>query len=271
MNERRSPGRWIGEQARLFFTAVMFMTRLPVPRWVGFQPEWLPRSTVYFPWVGVVVGLIAAGVYGLAAMAWPQPLPAVLALAAGVCVTGAFHEDGLADTFDGIGGGTDRERVLAIMADSRIGSYGMVALVLVIACKLAALSVLSTTTDWAVPRALVAAHVLARWSSLPLLWHYPYVRRTGGTGKPFAAGVDRFRLAVGTAAALAIAAAALGWRAVPAVAAAGLATMLAGRDFRRRLGGITGDCLGAANQLVELAVYLVLAARLPSFLPMAFR
>jgi adenosylcobinamide-GDP ribazoletransferase len=122
-----------------------------------------------------------------------------------------------------------------------------------------------------VPRALVAAHVLARWSSLPLLWHYPYVRRTGGTGKPFAAGVDRFRLAVGTAAALAIAAAALGWRAVPAVAAAGLATMLAGRDFRRRLGGITGDCLGAANQLVELAVYLVLAARLPSFLPMAFR
>jgi adenosylcobinamide-GDP ribazoletransferase len=262
MTNRRSLSRWGGEQVRIFFTALMFLTRLPVPRWVGFQPDWLARSTVYFPWVGAVVGLAGAGVYWLTSRVWPHPVAAVLALAASVWVTGAFHEDGLADLFDGAGGGTDRERVLTIMADSRIGSYGAVALVVVIAGKLAALSALAPAT---MPGALIAAHVLARWSSLPLIWRYPYVRRTGGTAKPFAASVDLLRLVLGSIAALGISAAALGWRAVPATITAGLVTVVAGQDFRRRLGGITGDCLGAANQLVELGIYLVLTAKLPSF------
>lgn len=262
MRGLNKPGRWGGEQLRIFFTALTFLTRLPSPRWVGFQPDWLARSTVYFPWVGAIVGLAAGGTYWVASRIWPHPVAAVLALTTGVWITGAFHEDGLADLFDGVGGGRDRERILEIMADSRIGSYGATALILVIAAKLVALSLL---TPAVVPGTLVAAHVLARWSSLPLIWWYPYVRRTAGTGKPFAAGVGPLQLVLGSLAALGISVAALGWRAVPSLAAAGLVTFLTGQDFRRRLGGITGDCLGAANQLVELAIYLILAAQLPFF------
>ncbi len=108
------------QQLRLFFIALQFFTRLPIPRWVGFQPEWLQHASRYFPLVGCVVAAVAAGVYALAALVLPAPLAAVLSTAASIYVTGAFHEDGFADTCDGLGGGMTRERVLEIMKDSRV-------------------------------------------------------------------------------------------------------------------------------------------------------
>jgi adenosylcobinamide-GDP ribazoletransferase len=240
--------------------AVMFLTRLPVPAWTPYAPETLGRSTVWFPVVGLIVGGVAGGTYAAAASVFPPLLAATLAVVASVLVTGALHEDALADAADGFGGGATPERVLEIMKDSRVGAYGVVALVLGIVARIAALDAIGAARADAVVRALVAAHVLARWSSLPLLWRLPYARPGGGTGAPFAGNVSTARVAVGSAIALAIGAAMLGTTIAAAATAAIAVTLVAGRYFHRRLGGVTGDCLGAANQIVELAVYLVLAA-----------
>lgn len=252
----------LAEQVRIFFTALMFLTRIPCPSWVGFQPDWLGRSTVYFPLVGLIVGLLGAAAFWGASWLWPSSVlvAAVAAVAATARVTGAFHEDALADAFDGFGGGHERDRVLEIMKDSRVGSYGALALALAVIARVAALASLAEISPWRVTAALVAGHVLGRWSSLPLIYRYEYARESSGKSKPFAAGVTGPRLAAGTVLTVLIAGTALGLLAIPALLVAALVTALAGRYFRRRIGGITGDCLGAANQIVELATYLCLAA-----------
>lgn len=246
---------------RPFFTAVMFLTRLPCPAWVTHDPADLARSTVYFPVVGILVGGLGAGVFWGIHLLW-APLTAIIAaLAAIAWITGAFHEDGLADTFDGFGGGWTTEDVLAIMKDSRIGTFGVVGLVFVLAAKGAALTALDPTN---VVWALIAGHVLGRWSSLPLIWRYNYVRDESATVPPAAATITPTRLALGTAIAVGVVAFGLGRQAVPVLGGAVLVTALCGRVFWRRIGGITGDTLGAANQLVELGTYLVLAADGPA-------
>lgn len=249
-----------------------FLTRLPGPRWLAYDPDLLARSTTYFPLIGVLVGLWGAAVFWAASLAWSPTIAAVCATAATVWLTGAFHEDALADSFDGFGGGWERDHVLAIMKDSRIGSYGAVGLTLVLLARVGALAGLGAAGVDTAARALVAAHTLGRWSSLPLIWALPYVREEGAAGsaaeaaksRPFAASVTGPRLTIGTAAAVVVTGAALaplGRAAVAAVlAAAAFVTWASARYFRRRLGGMTGDCLGAANQGVELATYLLLAS-----------
>jgi adenosylcobinamide-GDP ribazoletransferase len=239
--------------------ALTFLTRLPLAG----SPDQadLARGTVYFPLVGTLIGALGAGVYWLATMLWPSSIAIILAVATTVLATGALHEDGLADFADGFGGGWTPEQVLAIMKDSRIGSYGMIALTLVLLAKLAALNAL-TRID--VVRALIAAHTLARWATLPLLAWLPYVRPEGGKGTPFAGGVTHLRLGIATAFTIAILALTLGVRAIPAAIAALVATAAIAWYARRRIGGITGDVLGATAQCVELTTYLVLAAHLTS-------
>ena len=120
----------IRRELEYFFGAVRFFTRLPVPDWVGHSAEALNRSARYFPAVGMLVGGIGALVYVAATHLWPQPVAVLLSMAATVYATGAFHEDGLADMVDGLGGGWEKQRILEIMKDSRVGSYGVVAVVL---------------------------------------------------------------------------------------------------------------------------------------------
>lgn len=259
-----SGGGRMREALRTPLSAVLFLTRVPCPAWVGGDPSHLARSTTYFPLVGALVGAIGAGVYALGALGWSPLVAAVLAVAATVWMTGAFHEDALADACDGFGGGWERKQVLAIMKDSRIGSYGTVGVALVLLGRVSALSLLGAEGTEVAARALVAAHVLGRWSSLPLIRYLPYVSGEGARSRPFAASVTGARLTVGTLLTLAIVACMVTPRGVAAVVAvlagAAAVTLLAARYFRRRLGGMTGDCLGAANQLVELATYLVLAS-----------
>jgi adenosylcobinamide-GDP ribazoletransferase len=250
-----------GREVRLFGTALMLLTRLPISGLAGFQEDWLPRSASWFPLVGLLVGGIAAAVFYLAHLLWPGTIPLLLAVAAGAWVTGGLHEDGWADTFDGFAAGRTRERILAVMKDSRIGAAGALGLILLVLSKLAALMLLPWT---GVPAALIAAHVLSRWSSIPLMWGLPYARPEGGMAGPLAGRVSAGRLAAGTLLALLIAVPLLRWQILPAGLATLAAVALAGVFFRRRLGGITGDCLGAVNQLVELAVLLALAAHGPA-------
>lgn len=248
-------------EVRYFWTAVMLLTRLPAPRLKGFENDWLARSAVYFPVVGALVGLLAAAVHWGTCFLWPEPVPAVLAVAAAALVTGGLHEDGWADVFDALAASREPGHMLEVMKDSRIGAAGALALVLLLLGKV---SVLGTFSAGRAAAALVAAHVLSRWSHLPLLWKLPHARPEGGLAGPLAGSVSGARVAIGTVLTVLIAAAALHRALLPALAVALVATLAAGLFFRRRLGGITGDCLGATNQLVEAAVLLILAAHWPS-------
>lgn len=233
--------------------ALSFMTRFPLPAF-SYHSELQGRSVSYFPLVGLIIGLIGAGIFELANLIWPASMAIVLAVIATIISTGAFHEDGLADSADGIGGGWTVDDKLRIMKDSRIGTYGGLALVLVILVKFTALDALPEDK---ISAALILAHVLGRWSTLPLLRYCSYVG--GGSGNPFAGSATRTRLLAATFGTLLIILYLAG-ESITAIAISALAfTLLSGLFFRSQIGGITGDSLGAANQLVEVTTYLVLA------------
>ena len=258
----------IRDECRAFSAAITFMTRLPLGRFSSHDPTDLPASAVYFPVVGLIVALAGALTFGAASMLWSTAVAVLLSMGATVLVTGAFHEDALADALDGFGGGWTPERVLAIMKDSRVGSYALVGVVLVLAAKAAVLiDVASLNRVAGITRALIAGHVLGRWSSVPLIWRFPYVRPPAdaerpSAGRPFVASVTIDRLVAATLIAVVVVVVAVGALdgLVAIITSLGV-TALAGSYFRRRIGGITGDALGAANQIVELSVYLALAAR----------
>jgi adenosylcobinamide-GDP ribazoletransferase len=251
-------------QVRLFFIALQFFTRLPIPAWVGFEASWLQHASRYFPLVGVVVAAIASVVHAAAALVLPAPVAAVLSTAASIYITGAFHEDGFADTCDGLGGGMTKERALEIMKDSRVGAYGAIGIVCMLAAKLSALALLPPHLAVA---ALLVAHPVSRLAATALIWRLDYVRGEG-KAKPLAQQMTggEFTIAALTCALPAAGVLAAGWMTPAALAAAVLASAAAalwlGRLFVRRLGGYTGDCLGAVQQLAEALAYVAVLATL---------
>ena len=241
------------------------LTRLRVaPRWFeGFGGRY-DRASRAFPLVGVAIGVIVATVaLATRAIGLPAPLAALLAVATGIAVTGALHEDGLADTADGLGGRT-RERRLAIMRDSAIGTYGVLALVVVVALKVAALEALLVRPLAAV-LALVAAHAASR-AALVWLWHAtPPARSDGaavGAGQPWWRSV-RTAAAIAALAALPALLALGPWATLSAFAAL-VAVTLGLRRHARSLGGHTGDLLGTCVLLGETAVLVALCTGLPT-------
>jgi adenosylcobinamide-GDP ribazoletransferase len=261
---------------RSLSAALAFLTRLPTARAVPHDIDDLGRSTPYFPVVGLFVGGAGAAVFWATSFVWPTLLAILVSVAATVLLSGAFHEDALADAFDGFGGGWNAEQVLAIMKDSRVGAYALIGVLLVMGAKIAALHAIAGgaangVDDFSgtnsVMRSLLAAHVLGRWSSVPLMRYCSYVRPAAsaerpGTVSPFVDSVTTPHFAISTFAAATIVAATLGARSFVVWPAAVLVTLVAARYFNERIGGITGDALGATNQFVEVATYLVLAAHL---------
>ncbi len=251
-------------QVRLFFIALQFFTRLPIPGWVGFEAAWLQHASRYFPLVGVVVAAIAAAVYYAAALVLPAPVAAVLSTAASIYITGAFHEDGFADTCDGLGGGMTKERALEIMKDSRVGAYGAIGIVCMLATKLSALAMLPPGVAVA---ALFVAHPLSRLAATALIWKLDYVRGEG-KAKPLAQQMTNAEFAIAALTCLLPAAYILATDSMTpaamlaAIIAAILAALWLGRLFVRRLGGYTGDCLGAVQQLAEALIYVAVLATL---------
>jgi adenosylcobinamide-GDP ribazoletransferase len=251
----------IRRELEYFLGAVRFFTRLPVPAWVGHSAEALNHSARYFPAVGLIVGGIGALVYLATLQVWPHPVAVLLSMAATIYATGAFHEDGLSDAVDGLGGGWDKARILEIMKDSRVGSFGVAALWLALTGKFILLAALDAAL---VPLALVAGHAVSRFCSTVLLATMEYVREDLlAKAKPLAT-----RLAPGAfvvAATFAVAGLLpLAWpQALTGCLLAALATTWLAAKFRHWLGGYTGDCLGAVQQVAEVAFYLGLAARLP--------
>jgi adenosylcobinamide-GDP ribazoletransferase len=258
-------------QLTLLVVATQFLTRLPTPRLSSFEPQWLRRSLRYFPLVGGVVGLVNVAVWWISVHWLPAIVAVGLMLAASLLVTGAFHEDGFADACDGFGGGTTVARTLEIMKDSRIGAFGAIGIFMMLALKwvtIVSLPVLS------LPLLVVCAHVVSRWCAIGLVWQLHYVRSDeSAKSQPFDGGLSGTEWLVAGllgAALGAIVASATGIRGAEARAVAagvaGAATLAfaCAVYFRRRIGGYTGDCLGATQQLSELGFLVVALAVLHS-------
>lgn len=236
--------------------AVMFFTRLPVPAGWGTTRDDLQRAAAYFPLVGWLAGAVAAGVWWLAGRWWPAGVASGLSLAATLLLTGAMHEDGFADVCDGFGGGYTKARVLEIMRDSRIGAFGAIGVVVMLGLKWQAVTALPPALA---PAVLVAAHVVSRAASTTLMTTLPYVREESVKAKPLATDLrgGRLALVLATAAAALMLLPARCWWAVLVLV---IVRAVLARWLRRRIGGYTGDCLGAAQQVSEVAFYLAVLA-----------
>jgi len=229
--------------------AVQFLTRVPLSR-RAVETHELARAVAYFPLIGALVGAGMAAVIALTAPLLGLDVAIVAGLVFGALITGAFHEDGLADACDGLGGGFTRERALEIMRDSRIGSYGAVALILLYAARFTLLRTLGAA---AVLLALPAASALGRAAGVALMAWLPNAR-SEGVADDVARSLGGATIAIAMATAL-IMAVILGSFAAPLfVAAAAVVTIALGLYLRHRLGGVTGDCLGAVNVIVEVTV-----------------
>lgn len=256
-------------ELRLFLTAVQFFTRLPVPAWVGHSAHQLEQSSRYLPLVGVLVGACSAAVLWFSSLLLPLSLATALSIAASILVTGAFHEDGLSDYADGMGGGHSREKILMIMKDSRVGAYGVIALILVLLLKYQALQALGNTQGlWLLSAALVGAHSFSRLLAASLMLTQHYVRNDDSArARPAAQQMSLTSFAIATLTGSAsLFFLALAGVSIIAIAAATTTALLArawlALRMKQRLGGYTGDCLGAVQQLSEVAFYLGLLAAL---------
>ena len=257
-----------------FLLALQFFTRIPITGrlavWVGYSPAMLRAASVYFPLVGSVVGIFSALVLWLALAALPPSalgalMAAILATAASVWLTGGFHEDGLADTADALGGYVAAEKALEIMKDSRIGSYGSLTLILVLGLKIATLALLAQQSPLLAAVALLWAHTLSRLSPLLLMFSLAHVGDLARSkSKPLADAISPVQLAAALIWPTLIGAAALWLIPTGAWVLAALSMLLSTWHLRAwfaaRIGGFTGDTLGCTQQISELLAYLALAA-----------
>lgn len=235
-----------------FFTAAQFLTRLPVPR-SGYREDDLAKSAAFFPVIGL---LLACGGLLLQFVLVPHVTFSVfvlLLIVYLVMVTGGLHEDALGDAADGFGGGWDKEQTLAIMRDSRIGSYGAIAIALSLLSRFVLLSQLPVEGFAAY---FVAGQVLSRWTVIPLSSLLPSARATSGQGNLVAGKVSWRSVVAGTVLAFGTAAVLLKVRVLWVVLSAVVVCAVSGLYYQKRLGGVTGDCLGATIQLAEIGVYL---------------
>ncbi|MBE0474632.1 adenosylcobinamide-GDP ribazoletransferase [Rhodoferax sp.] len=275
---------------RHYLLSLQFFTRIPVTgrlaQWVGYSPAMLRASAGHFPGVGVLVGgLLALFTAGL--LAWLPPtgsaplVAAALGTALGVLLTGAFHEDGLADVADGLGGSADRDRALLIMKDSRVGAFGAIAVMLMLLCKVALLALLGDVSGPLMVAALFVAHVVSRtWPLLTIRLLAHVGDAAGSKSKPLADQISGVALGTGLLwcglalvlvvyvqgatefIAINMADAGLLQALLNALLASFVAWAVMARWFWRRLGGFTGDCLGATQQVCEVAFYLGLGLSL---------
>jgi adenosylcobinamide-GDP ribazoletransferase len=241
------------KEVRIFLSAIMFLTRIRVPATVDHSPEYLQQAPRYFPVVGWIVGGISALFYLVGARFVSTEVGICAAMIAGLLVTGAFHEDGFADVCDGFGGGWTKDRILDIMKDSRIGAYGAIGLIALLGTKFVLIRELPAFT----PLAFISAHSLSRLMPVLVMQTTTYA----GVGDRSKSGAitGRRLQAGGLIVAIVFALAPfvfLSWHYALVIVPALYATFELTRYFKRWIGGYTGDCLGAIQQVSEIVIYL---------------
>jgi adenosylcobinamide-GDP ribazoletransferase len=249
-------------ELQALLTAVQYFTRVPVPGWVGHSSAQLASAARYFPLVGCGVGAVGAAALWATAQWFPIWVAVVISTSVTACLTGAFHEDGLADTLDALGGMASRERALEIMKDSRLGTFGVLGLIFTLLLKITTLAALPLATAML---ALIAGHTLSRACAVALMWRMSYARTDDSTrAKPVVEQVNGIDVTIALSFGLG-SLTLLGLRGLAGLLAAATTTLLLRRWFNRRLAGYTGDTLGATQQIAEIAFYLALLGRWNSF------
>ncbi len=252
------------EQIRIFFSALMFYTRVPCPKWVDHSPAYINKSIRYFPLIGWLVGGIAAMAFLLGNWAVSPLFGIVLSFISSVLVTGSFHEDGFADVCDGFGGGWTKDKILLIMKDSRIGAYGVVGLILIYLMKVSLLiSMTSSIDQLGMVSAFITAHSISRFMAGTFVFTHQYVRETTDSKvKPVANQSGKASLAVsaifGILPLLGMSIYMEKYTLIMIIPLLYLVKMGLGRYFTKWIGGYTGDCLGATQQVAEVAFYVIL-------------
>lgn len=249
-------------QLRLFLTALMFYTRIPVPKWVGYSDEQLNKSSIYFPFIGWIVGGVTALVFWGSAFLFSHYVALVLSMIVSILLTGAFHEDGFADVCDGFGGGWTKLKILEIMKDSRIGAYGMIGMALILLLKYTALLTLfefmaasALNSFWII---FLIGHSLSRFTALTFVYTHEYAREDlSSKVKPIAKQLSATEIIISSIFGFLPIFLFSPW----AVGALVIAPLFAlklylGYYFKKWIGGYTGDCLGATQQLSEIIIYL---------------
>ena len=229
-----------------------FLTSIPMPS-TEFKSDSLSSAVKFFPLVGLVIGSGAVLIQKILISHMTRPLVALIVLIFLVVITGCLHEDGFADAADGFGGGWTKDQILFIMKDSRIGSYGAVALTLSLLTRYLLLATLPIEHFAAY---IISAHVLCRWSSLPLSYFLLPAREQDGQGARIAKLTSMPSLISGSLFSLCIVVFVLRWSSISPLLVAVLVAALSGWFYARKIDGVTGDCFGATNQLTEIAVYL---------------
>ena len=250
----------IKKQIHYFLTAVLFFTRIPCPKWVNHSPEILNKSSRYFSLVGIVVGSIAALTYFASSYIFSTDIAIVISMISSIWITGAFHEDGFADVCDGFGGGWTKEKILTIMKDSRLGTFGVSGLVFILAIKFLALYHLqSLSVDLIL--VIISGHSISRFIATVLLYTHEYVRDIDSSKiKPTTKQMSSKSLLISGIFGIVP----LFFFQKPMVFLVLLPLLLTylymGHFFKKWIGGQTGDCAGALQQVAEIVFYLSLLA-----------
>ncbi len=250
-------------EIRIFFTALMYYTRIPCPSWITHQENYLHQATRYLPVVGCIVGFVAGMLFFAGTYLFGAVLGIILSMTGSILLTGAFHEDGFADTCDGFGGGWTKEHILEIMKDSRVGTYGVVGLILIFGFKFFSLQQMASSYPQPLILLLMfmTAHALSRFTASTFIFTHTYVRFSEDSkAKPVAQVTGKYNLCIGFVFAI-----------IPLLALVLFADKLIliavfipllfvklylGSYFTKWIGGYTGDCLGATQQICEVIIYL---------------
>ncbi|WP_309044225.1 adenosylcobinamide-GDP ribazoletransferase [Marinobacter sediminicola] len=253
-----SPSRSVLQHEwQAFWLAVGFLTRIPMLARIDYSQKLMNQCSMYFPVVGLLLGALYAGLFALLGLAWSPLVGVLLVLCFHLFITGAFHEDGLADSVDALGGGYTVEKRLEIMKDSRIGTYGTVALVMALLLKVALLT--EANHIWL---ALLVAPAVSRLTPLLLMATLTYVTDPDKSkSKPVADGFSNARLAIAAAFVLALCILLSFWHPlliISSLTAVLLVALSWGVYLRSQLGGYTGDALGASVVFSELVLLMLL-------------
>ncbi len=257
----------IRKQWHIFLTAMMFLTRIPMPRMINHDSNMLQQSPRYFTWVGLVIGSIGALLLFILSKFLPASISIFFSMLATILATGAFHEDGFADCCDAFGGGWTKEKILVIMKDSRLGTYGVIGLIAVLGLKFLLLSsLLALCSPLQLVLLLIAAHSTSRLMPLYLIQAYSYVQDTDASkSKPITSrkltSTEIIIALPGAIAPLLLLRPLLWLALIPMFAI----TWYLGLYFKKWIGGYTGDCLGATQQVCELFFYLGALLIIPYF------
>lgn len=254
------------KELAIFFTAVCFYTRIPCPPSLQHQNKtYLNSSIKYFPLIGWIVGLFAAIILSVSNVLFGLSLAVLFSMLSSVFLTGAFHEDGLADVCDGFGGGWNKEKILDIMKDSRVGAYGVLGLIFMLATKFISihqllLKPLAATGFLTTVLLFITAHALSRFAAATIIFSHPYVRATESKVKPATEQTNKINLLVAAMFAVIPLIALVVLTAMPQLLFIFLPLYLTkkyfGWYFTKWIGGYTGDCLGAVQQVSEVVIYL---------------